>query len=277
MFALSTYNILHIDGYSTPTGEINLVRQFVKKSAPIKLATCKRCIYLFHNDQVKDDFLVLLLATLEQPQPQQAPYSYCKLDGEKAYGFLLFWALGGLRSDNLFHDSRLLGQLRSTIRAYEISNSKADQESYVIHKNFLDCLLNDTKKLHQALLEKRNLPLNELKLLFKTACEQCAKARAQGHLDFLYNFNYENFCYPDKVEEVLQDALFQRAEKLKNAFNTRTDPLKRGVFQEGIQRQLLKIKEHIAGFDLHSTDEKLEQVSISMGEEGASLFYKSIS
>lgn len=90
MFALSTCSILHIDRYSTPTGEVNRVRQFVKKSAAISLATCRRRIYLFNNDQIKDDSLALLLETLEQPQPQQAPYSYCKLEGEKAYAFLLF-------------------------------------------------------------------------------------------------------------------------------------------------------------------------------------------
>lgn len=167
--------------------------------------------------------------------------------------------MGGLRLDNPFNDSRLLGQLRSTIRTYEISHVKVEQESYAIHKNLLNCLLNDTKKLHQALLAKRNLPLEELQLLFKTACEHCAKARVRGYLDFLYNFNYENFCYPEKWQQVIQEALFQRTEKLKNALNTRTDPVKKSIFQEGIRHQLIKIHEQVTRLDFHFVDEQLEQ------------------
>jgi len=243
-------NLLHIYAYSKPKGERCPLRTFNQSVNPLAISTCMRHVYIYTDAQLegKEGILSNLIGKLKDPGKHQAPSKYEHLKGSEAYALLLYWVVGGLNNKNPFHDLRILGDLRKTLHTIEHSKKKSNITSWLHNKEVANSLRRDGKNLLDWVKNlPKDLELDKNKDVVMNACRNCAWAREEGLLDFMTQFDYENFVDSITMKEHISEMLDYIELKVKQE-------------QEKIHNSLGDIGFLFSLSNVH-LEEKLEQVA----------------
>lgn len=215
---LDELHVLHIYSYSKPKGKPCLLRKFIEEINPLMVSTCMRHIYIFSSSQLEahEAHLEELKTQLTNPGEHQARSEYDHLRGEDAYAWLLYWVIGGYNKKKLFDDPRILGDLRATLRKYEISHKSAWCTAWSSNKEIVIALRTDGKYLLEWVKHLPPKLKNEEKIeMLREACALCTQLRKQGLLPFLTGFDYSSLTSETRMWEAIEEKLDDMENKLQ--------------------------------------------------------------
>ncbi|KTD45163.1 hypothetical protein [Legionella quateirensis] len=196
-FDLNKLVVLHLYNYSKPRGEKDPLSLIEKNCDVVKLSTCMRIIYILNSDSLVSEQQSAAYKSLTDFLNRKDMYSIAtrfeRLEGAKAYEFLLFWIIGGINPQKTLNDTRILGDVRSIWTKMLKSPSVRTKRLVEMYLSFFNDLFTDSANLNKMIPNYNHLELPELVVTFKNACQNCTWARVNGFLSFLTAFNYNHF------------------------------------------------------------------------------------
>ncbi len=245
---LDELHILHIYSYSKPEGEPCLLKRFVQKVNPLAVSTCMRHIYIFSSPQLEahKTHFEELERQLTNPRKHQARSEYEHIRGEEAYAWLLYWVIGGYNKKKPFDDPRILGDLRATLRSYEISNKRAWSAAWFHNKEIAIALRMDGKHLVEWVkLLPQELSSEEKSGMLREACYRCTQLRTRGLLPFLTGFDYSSLSSETIMREAIEkqlDFMEKKSQQEHKKFLQRTSGETGFLFAQGMMHIENKLK-----------------------------------
>ena len=196
-FDLNKLVVLHLYNYSKPRGEQDPLSKIEKNCDVVKVSTCMRIIYILNSDSLSSEQQSAAYDSLTDFLDRKDMYSIAigfeRLDGAKAYEFLLFWMIGGVNPKKTLNDTRILGDVRSIWTKMLESPSLRTKRLVEIYLTFFNDLFTDSVNLNKLLPYYNHLEQAKLVEVFKTVCQNCTWARIHGFLCILTAFNYNHF------------------------------------------------------------------------------------
>ncbi|WP_298628303.1 hypothetical protein [uncultured Legionella sp.] len=194
-FDVNKLVVLHLYNYIKPKGEQDPLVNLERKCNGVKVSTCMRIILIIHSDSLISDEQIgaynVLSEFLNKKDVYSANIFFERLEGTKAYEFLLYWMLGGINPKRPFDDTRILGNVRDIWNKSLASSSSRAQILKTLYSTFFQCLFTDSTNLIK-LLDIYNGSDKADKL--KMACINCAWAREKGLLSLFSVFYYQSFA-----------------------------------------------------------------------------------
>ncbi|RUR11001.1 hypothetical protein [Legionella sp. km772] len=256
-FDINNLVVLHLYNYMRPRGEKDPLAQVEKECQVVKLSTCMRTIYVLNKDALKSEgqqkAYQALIDYIERRDMYSASTKFESLEGAQAYEFLLYWVLGGVNPAKTFQDSRILGDVRQIWTKLCGSPSPRAQTLVSLYKTLFNDLFADSGQLRKLISVYESLEPTSLALTLKTACVNCARARIQGFLTCLVNFDYSAFAENTHLLE-LKDGLLRLQEKLSSRVKVPEgeEALQSIVAEQqrdGIRKRLLEIEQLLLVLD----------------------------
>lgn len=197
-FDINQLVVLHLYNYIKPNGEQDPLSIIEKTCKVMKLSTCMRVIYILKSDSLNTEEQLSayngLIDYLKRKDGYSGAITFERIDGEKAYEFLLYWMIGGINPKKTFDDQRILGDVRALWTKTQRSTSVRIKELVEIYTNLFQILFTDSVNLGKLIKVYEDLDLPELTVKLKMACFNCSWTRSRGFLDHIANFDYQYFA-----------------------------------------------------------------------------------
>lgn len=195
-FNVNKLVVLHLYNYMRPKGQKDPLAQVEKACQVVKLSTCMRTIYVLNKDALESaeqqEAYQALVTFVERKDMYSASTKFEFLEGSEAYQFLLYWIIGGVNPKKTFQDARILGDVREIWTKLCLSPSPYAKGLVSLYSSLFNDLFSDCTQLRKL------IPVYEVQeqmpLILKTACANCAWARVHGFLGCLVNFDYLAFA-----------------------------------------------------------------------------------
>ncbi|RUR18493.1 hypothetical protein ELY21_07255 [Legionella sp. km535] len=258
-FDLNKLVVLHLYQYSKPRGEQDPLYRVEKTCDAVKLSTCTRIIYILTSDSLVSEEQSAAYKSLTDFLGRQDMYSggikFERLDGDKAYEFLLYWMIGGINPKKTLNDPRILGDVRALWTKMTASPSARAQKLVEIFSAFFKDLFTDSASLHKLLSVNKHLDQATLVETFKNACQNCTWARVNGFLSCLSGFTYQHFLDNTYLEHfeinlrLVKDKILNKVElsptgAVISFFQPKYEPSEERL--KGIEHRLKTVNELIA-------------------------------
>ncbi len=205
--------VLHLCHYAKPKGMKDPLELVAKKGKALRLSTCMRIVYLFNADDLTEEFQTTYNLLTDHVNKQKNEISYnqplvCeRLEGQKAYEFLLNWSLGGLHPEKTFTDQRVRGRIRELWDKKSKSQDLNTKELVRKYVYIINALFADSAQINKLLPTYIISEKGVAKL--KAVFQHCAWSRTHGFLDTFGAFNYTHFetnAYLDQLRTMLEKA-----------------------------------------------------------------------
>lgn len=187
--------VLHLYNYIKPSGEQDPLSNIERTCNAVKVSTCMRIILIIHSDSLISNEQNAAYNSLTNFLNKKDLYSantfFERLDGTKAYEFLLYWMLGGINPKRIFDDTRILGDVREIWNKTLKSSSLRLKTLVSIYSPFFHAFFTDSALLGKLIsVYNENDKPDKLKM----ACANCAWAREKGFLALFSGFDYQTFA-----------------------------------------------------------------------------------
>jgi hypothetical protein len=206
--------VLHLYNYIKPTGEQDPLSNIERTCNAVKVSTCMRIILIIHSDSLISNEQKAAYNSLTNFLDKKDVYSantfFERLDGTKAYQFLLYWMIGGINPKRIFDDTRILGDVREIWNKTLKSPSLRLKTLVSIYSSFFHAFFTDSALLGKLIsVYNENDKPDKLKM----ACVNCAWAREKGFLALFSTFDYQTFAENTHLSH-LENGLESMKEKI---------------------------------------------------------------
>ncbi|WP_155823573.1 hypothetical protein [Legionella shakespearei] len=218
-FDMNKLVVLHLYNYMKPKGETDPLSQVEKECQVVKVSTCMRTIYILNSDALTSAKQIqayeALISFLNKKNHYSAAISFERLEGTKAYEFLLYWMIGGVNPKRLFDDSRIIGDVRAIWNKMLVSQSPRARPLVDLYKPLFFSLFTDSTQLAGLV---KLYDRGELSQQLQRACQNCSWAREKGFLNLVSGFNYQYFAQGTHLHhmqtslEVLEKKIMDKAQ-----------------------------------------------------------------
>lgn len=274
-FDINKLVVLHLYQYANPKGEESPLTQVAKTCQAIPLSTCMRTIYVLNQGSLESPeqsaAYDALINFLDKKDCYSANTTFERLEGQKAYQFLLHWMLGGANPLKLFDDTRIRGGVRKIWDKMLKSPSPKTKSLVKTYTTLFDNLFHDSAYLAEVVQKYKSTSPPSLEQI-KIACEHCAWARCHGFFDIINNFNYESFAENTYLQslrlqlEVIQKKILDKAELSPSgevvSFQSNYEVTKEQL--NGINQKLTKIKPLLQFLESHSENTLTDPTKMSI-------------
>lgn len=253
-FNINKLVVLHLYNYIKPKGEQDPLLNVERNCNAVKVSTCMRIILIIHSDSLISNEQLAAYSSLTDFLNKKNMYSantfFERLDGTKAYEFLLYWMLGGINPKRTFDDTRILGDVRAIWNTIQRSTSLRSKGIVPIYTTFFQSLFADSVQLGRLIEIYTQNDVSELEVKLKRASSNCAWSRINNFLGFLSGFDYQHFAENTHLNQ-FEASLLTMKEKILSKVELSTIDNKVCFFKskyevseeqiEGISKRIEKI------------------------------------
>lgn len=205
-FNINKLVVLHLYNYIKPSGQRDPLTLIENACQGVRISTCMRIVLVLNTDALVTEEQLKAYASLTDFLDKKDNYSaaifFERLNGVKAYEFLLYWMIGGINPKRTFDDCRIIGDVRSIWNKITGSTGYKSQILTPVYTGLFNILFADTVQLYKLIDIYNELNIGDLVNKLQTATKNCAWARLSGFLSCLNNFNYAHFAEGTYLEEM---------------------------------------------------------------------------